>query len=82
MGKIQVFEASVRVPLIIKWGKNIPGGRIINENVSQCDLFATLCDLAGIPTPDGLDSRSLVPLLKGESDNWDNVVVSQLGKTL
>ncbi len=80
--KFKFFEASVRVPLIIKWGKNIPGGRIINENVSQCDLFATLCDLAGIPTPDGLDSRSLVPLLKGESDNWDNVVVSQLGKNI
>ena len=38
--KFKFFEASVRVPLIIKWGKNIPGGRIINENVSQCDLFA------------------------------------------
>ena len=76
--KFKFFEASVRVPLIIKWGRNIKGGQSIQENVSLCDLFATLCDLSGIPTPDGLDSRSLVPLLKGDRSQWDNEAISQL----
>ena len=39
----------------------------------------TLCDLAGLPTPDGLDSRSLVPLLRGETACWDNEAISQMG---
>ncbi len=77
--KQKFFEGSVRVPLIIRWPKGFDGGRVIDKNVNLCDLFATLCDLAGIPVPDGLDSRSLVPLLKGEPCDWDNESVSQFG---
>ena len=75
--KQKFYEASARVPLIIRWPKGFDGGRVINENVNLCDLFATLCDLAGIPAPEGLDSRSLVPLLKGNGADWDNETVSQ-----
>ncbi|MCZ8514994.1 sulfatase-like hydrolase/transferase [Paenibacillus filicis] len=44
--KQKFFEASVRVPLIIRYLKGFEGGRIVDENVSLCDLFATLCDLS------------------------------------
>ncbi|MFW5798725.1 MAG: sulfatase-like hydrolase/transferase, partial [Planctomycetota bacterium] len=77
--KQKFFEGSVRVPLIIRWPRGFDGGRVVDENVNLCDLFATLCELAGIPTPDGLDSRSLVPLLRGEATDWDNESVSQRG---
>jgi choline-sulfatase len=75
--KQKFYEASVRVPLIIRWPKGFDAGRVVDENVNLCDLFATLCDLAGIPTPSGLDSRNLVPLLRGQCDGWDNETVSQ-----
>ena len=79
--KQKFFEASARVPLIIRWPKRFPGGRLVEQNVSHCDLFATLCDLAGIPTPPGLDSRSLVPLMEGDAGDWDNETISQFGAT-
>jgi choline-sulfatase len=79
--KQKFFEASARVPLIIRWPKGFQGGRVVDKNVSHCDLFATLCDLAGIPVPEGLDSRSMVPLLHGKKDGWDNEAVSQFGYT-
>jgi len=41
------------------------------------NLYATLCELAGLEVPDGLDSRSLASLLKGAETDWDNEVVSQ-----
>lgn len=77
--KTQFYEASVKVPLIISWPKGFAGGRRISENVNLCDLFATLCDLCDIPMPEGTDSRSLVPLLRGEKVDWDNVTISHLG---
>jgi choline-sulfatase len=77
--KQKFFEASVRVPLIIRWPQGFGGGRVVSENVNHCDLFATLCELAGIPTPPGLDSRSLAPLLRGENLAWDNETVSHFG---
>ena len=75
--KQKFFEASVRVPLIIRWPKGFAGGRVVDQNVNLCDLFATLCDLTDIPAPDGLDSRSLAPLLRGEIGDWNNETVSQ-----
>ena len=79
--KQKFFEGSARVPLIIRYPKGIEGGRVVTENVNLCDLFATLCDLADLPTPGGLDSRSLVPLMKGNADGWRNETISQFGKT-
>jgi choline-sulfatase len=38
-----------------------------------------MCDLAGIPAPADLDSRSLVPLLLGEAPGWDDETISQFG---
>jgi choline-sulfatase len=79
--KQKFYEASARVPLIIRWPKGLGRGKQIEENVNLCDLFATLCDLCDISTPDGLDSRSLAPLLRGDSSDWDNETVSQFGHT-
>ena len=79
--KQKFYEASVRVPMIIRWPKGFEGGRVVSQNVNLCDLFATLCELADIPVPGQLDSRSLVPLLKGNSDDWDNETVSQFNDT-
>lgn len=75
--KQKFFEASARVPLIIRWPRRFKH-RVVNENVNLCDLFATLCDLADIPLPPaeqtvggrGLDSRSMVPLMRGETREW------------
>ena len=80
--KQQFYEGSVRVPLVIRYGNKLRRGNSIKENVSLCDLFATLCELADIPEPVGLDSRSLVPLIGGHASDWDNEVLSQFGNYL
>ena len=84
--KNKFFEGSARVPLFIRWPRRF-GPRVVEQNVNLCDLFATLCDLAELPIPDGLDSRSLVPLTRGETAEWHsrfhNETVSQhRGKNL
>ena len=76
--KARFYEASARVPLIIRWPAQFQGGRIVTENVNLCDLYATMCDLADIAVPRGLDSRSLVPLMSGRTAGWLNESVSQL----
>ncbi len=90
--KQKFFEASARVPLIIRWPRRFQP-RVVDENVNLCDLFATLCDLADIPLPKdadtvngaGLDSRSLTPLMRGDTEDWHrihhNETVSQFGGT-
>ncbi len=77
--KSKFFEGSVKVPLIIRLPGGANAGRVVEENVNLCDLFATLCELTDVPIVDGLDSRSLVPLLHGDSANWINESVSHFG---
>ena len=74
--KQKFYEGSARVPLIIRWPKRFGAGKI-TENVNLCDLFATLCDLAEIPVPEGLDSRVMTPLLEGNTEGWDDETISQ-----
>ncbi len=85
--KQKFFEGSARVPLIIRWPARFEP-RVVEENVNLCDLFATLCELADIPLPEterGLDSRSLVPLMSGDTRKWHeryhNETVSQFRGT-
>jgi choline-sulfatase len=74
--KQKFFEGSARVPLVIRAPKLLPAGSRIAANVNLVDLFASLCELAGMEAPAGLDSRSLVPLMRGEADGWDDETCS------
>ncbi len=75
--KTRFYEASVKVPLFIRCPNRFKP-RVVNQNVNLCDIFATLCDLAEIPIPENLDSRSLVQLMNGNTENWTNETISQL----
>ena len=61
--KRSYYEASARVPLLII-GPGIEAGHQIATPVELVDLFPTICDFAGIPTPPEYDGESLVPLLQ------------------
>ena len=77
--KQQYFEASVRVPFFISGPERFSQrSEIFRSNVSLVDLFPTLCDIANVPIPEGLDGRSLIPLMEGKEDNWGNEVYSEL----
>jgi choline-sulfatase len=70
-GKSQFYDSSARVPLIIRYPDRFEANEI-ESNVNLCDLYATLCDLCDVDVPEGLDSRSLVPLLAGEHEVWES----------
>ena len=73
------FEASARVPLFIRWPKRFDPRRV-SQNVNHCDLFETLCDLTGIPSVDGLDSRSMSGIMTGNASGWTDESISHFGK--
>ena len=64
LGKQNLYEPSVRVPLIIA-GPGVPAARRCAALMHPLDLYATLCELAGVTAPAGLDSRSLVAAMAG-----------------
>lgn len=62
MGKQNIYDHSVHVPLILA-GPGIPQGEIRDQLCYIYDLYPTLCDLAKIETPKTVEFKSLVPVL-------------------
>lgn len=60
MGKQNLYDHSVRVPLVFS-GPGIPAGARTAAPVYLLDLFPTLCELAGVPQPPSVEGRSLAP---------------------
>ncbi len=60
MGKQNLYDHSVRVPLVFS-GPGVPTGRTSAAHTYLIDIFPTLCDLLGIPVPTTVEGRSLTP---------------------
>ena len=66
LGKQNIYEQSMKCPLMIS-GPNIDSGQTNQSFTYVHDLYATICDFAGVDQPDGIDSLSLMSLINGES---------------
>jgi len=65
-GKQSVYEHSVRVPLILR-GPGVPAGERREAFAYLFDIFPTVCEVAGVPAPDTVEGKSLMPVLKDKS---------------
>ena len=62
-----IFEESLRTPLLIRWPGVTSPGSVNNQIVSLLDFAETFLEMAGAQIPGGMQGRSLVPLLNGET---------------
>jgi arylsulfatase A-like enzyme len=60
-----IFQESARTPLLIRWPGLIKPGSVNTDLVANIDFAETLLQAAGLPIPERMQGRSLIPLLKG-----------------
>jgi len=60
-----MYEESLRVPLLVRYPREVVPGSVSDELVVDVDLPATLLDFAGVPLPASMQGASLRPLLAG-----------------
>ena len=66
------YDASLRVPLLVRYPGHIDAGATLERPVGTPDLFPTLVDLADLSVPQGLDGRSAAhALLTGDESDRD-----------
>ncbi len=78
-GKHALFEESLRSPLIIEYPGIVDPGSPSSSVVETLDLFPTLCDLTGLPTPDFTQGVTLRPILEA-ADAPGHVAISYQSK--
>lgn len=78
--KRSCHESSIRVPTAIT-GPGFEGGGRIQSLVSLIDLPPTLLDAAGIPVPEHMQGRSILPLLQGGQADWPSEVFIQISES-
>ena len=80
MGKQNLYEESIRVPLLIS-GPGIPVNSQSQAYTYLFDLFPTLCGLTGLPVPAGVDGKDISSVLNGETRNVRNSVFTAYRNT-
>ncbi len=67
-GLANCYDAGSRVPLAIRWGKNLTAGRRVEAFINVADLGPTFLELAGLRPPAEMTMRSFKNLLLGQPD--------------
>lgn len=67
-GKQHVYEGGLRVPGVVRWPGVVKPGTSTERLTLTMDIFPTVCDVAGVKPPQGIDGVSFVPTLRGEKE--------------
>ena len=78
--KRSCHDSSVRVPMALSGGPFTGGGRL-REMVSLVDVAPTLLDACGIPVPEDMQGRSILPLLRGGTAPEPRDIFIQISET-
>ena len=73
-----LFEQGAKAPLIIRNPKTGGKGQPCRKIVEFVDIYPTLTELAGIPTPMTVEGRSLAPLLTNPLAEWKGTAITQV----
>jgi arylsulfatase A-like enzyme len=66
-----MYEPSIRVPMMIRDPGRVRAGSSSDEMVLNLDIAPTLLEIAGLPVPEGMQGKSMMPLAEGKPpESW------------
>ena len=68
--KRNAYDASVRIPMLLRYPNCVQGGQVLTEVVANIDVAPTMLDFAGVEIPSYMDGKSMKPLVTGEATGW------------
>ena len=80
IGKHNMYEGSVRVPLIVRSPGRVPAGQINDQLVQWMDIAPTILQSAGVPVPKNWEAESLWPLIDDPKAPGRDAVYAELAR--
>ena len=66
-----MFEESLKMPFVIRWPGVVAAGSRPQQMIQNIDYAPTFLEMAGLDVPPAVQGRSLLPVLRNESEtNW------------
>lgn len=75
--KCSLYDGGIGITLALKV-PGIQGGRVSDSLVSHLDVFPTICDALGLPAPDRLEGKSLMPILRDENAEINDCIFAEV----
>ncbi len=66
--KRHAYEPSMRVPLLMRYPELIPKKSNFDQMILNIDLMPTFLDLGGLPIPETVQGKSIMPLIKEKAE--------------
>ncbi len=63
-GKTQVYDSGTHIPFIVRWPGKAPAGGVHEGLQELVNLVPTLCEAAGVKTPEAVHGVSFMPALR------------------
>ena len=78
--KGQMYEGGIRVPACVRWPGEMQQGTDDGTAAMLMDIFPTLCEAVGVPVEHEIDGHSILPTLRGETQDFSERVYYWLRK--
>jgi N-sulfoglucosamine sulfohydrolase len=65
--KMTLYDRGIGTPLLLRWPERIAAGKTADDLVSTIDLLPTVLDAVGVPSPEWVQGKSLLPLTRGKA---------------
>lgn len=77
------YDSIIRVPFILSYPEKLPSGLSIDSLTQEVDIFPTLCEILRFPLPEGVQGKSLTPLIEDpQKEIYEEILVETSGLTL
>jgi len=77
IGHNTLYDEVIRVPLIIKLPEQMDQKKIKKVVQGSIDIFPTVLDVLGIPSPPQVQGNTLLPLIENPSKKWHSEAYSE-----
>jgi len=69
-----IYDESFKTPFMVRWPGVIQPNQTNTTMVQNLDFAQTFLDAAGVPAPNDMQGESLVPIFKGNAENFREAV--------
>ncbi len=69
-----IYDESFKTPLLVRWPGVITPGTVNTQMVQNLDFAQTFLAAAGLQPPADMQGKSLIPLFKGDTENFRDAV--------